>query len=222
MLKKIAIIILMIFASNNLSASIADLNKKYEKTSLIGYVPYLSIKSGVTIASGLDLGNFDNILKLNISTKLKLRLVPFVGLRGNKARKVAHKLTISSSEADEIDNALGEYNLKYINPKVNNMSIRYKSNDSMSAFYSLFMNAPKAFSLIVKRIKRGNIDLAIKRNLMWTKSGGRFMAGLLKRRIEELYLLFPERKDFIRVNAKKEYNKYKRYTKLTWDEIINI
>jgi hypothetical protein len=76
----------------------------YEGNKIQGYVPDAKgSKSGVTIASGLDLGN-KNINDLkglpeNILTKLK----PFLGLKGNEAVAKAKELNITNEEAKIIN-----------------------------------------------------------------------------------------------------------------------
>jgi hypothetical protein len=76
----------------------------YEGNKLQGYVPDAKgSKSGVTIASGLDLGarsvNDLKGLPENIITKLK----PFLGLKGNEAVARAEELNITDEEAKIIN-----------------------------------------------------------------------------------------------------------------------
>ena len=76
----------------------------YEGNKLKGYVPNPEgSKSGVTIGSGLDLGNRNiNDLKglpENIITKLE----PFLGLKGNEAVTKAGELNITKQEAQIIN-----------------------------------------------------------------------------------------------------------------------
>jgi len=77
---------------------------EYEGNKLIGYVPNAkNSKSGVTIASGLDLGarNVNDLkgLPKNIINKLK----PFLGLKGNEAVAKAEELNVTEEEAKIIN-----------------------------------------------------------------------------------------------------------------------
>jgi hypothetical protein len=76
-----------------------------------GYVPAPTVsRSGVTIATGFDLGqrNENDLKSLNLSVGLIDKLKPYAGMKGRDAEDylVKHSLTISDSEADEIDKAV--------------------------------------------------------------------------------------------------------------------
>ena len=80
---------------------------------LKGYVPAVEeSKSGVTIATGVDLGqrSEDSINALAISRQLKTKLRPYVGLKKQDAVNflAQHPLTISKEEADALDRASKE------------------------------------------------------------------------------------------------------------------
>jgi len=75
-----------------------------EGSSLIGYVPNADgSKSGVTIASGFDLGarNEFDIKDLPLSIQKKIK--PYLGLKGQPAVELAKKLKITPKEAKAID-----------------------------------------------------------------------------------------------------------------------
>lgn len=78
---------------------------------LKGYVPLPQrSKSGVTIATGFDLGqrNQVDITKLNLPASLVTKLTPYLGLKQHQAQKAlkARPLIISTLEASLIDKAV--------------------------------------------------------------------------------------------------------------------
>ena len=90
---------------------------------LKGYVPLPQrSKSGVTIATGFDLGqrNQADLKKLNLPASLITKLTPYLGLKQQQAQKALNTspLTISILEASLIDKAVkaehvGTLTLKY-------------------------------------------------------------------------------------------------------------
>lgn len=82
---------------------------RMEGSILKGYVPLpKTTKSGVTIASGFDVGqlNLQAFNKLPISDALKAKLKPYVGLKKFAAVNYlkAHPLTITPAEMQELNN----------------------------------------------------------------------------------------------------------------------
>jgi GH24 family phage-related lysozyme (muramidase) len=78
---------------------------------LNGYVPAAGVsKSGVTIATGFDLGarNESDLTRLGIGGTLLTQLKPYLGKQKNDAVEYLkkHPLTISKSDADKIDKAV--------------------------------------------------------------------------------------------------------------------
>lgn len=76
-----------------------------------GYVPAPTVsRSGVTVATGFDLGqrNQNDLKNLNLPVGLVDKLKPYVGKTGRDGEDylVKHPLTLSDSEADEIDRAV--------------------------------------------------------------------------------------------------------------------
>jgi hypothetical protein len=204
------------------SPSASEFLVEKETTSNVGYVPKNSSKSGVTIATGLDLGNFD-LNKINISKELKDKLIPFVGLRGEDARKVASNLKLSDLEVQEIDGALEKYTGSRVDSLLDglpsNISVNEEFKDGLQSFY---INSSSGAKALIERIKQGKIDEAISKGVEWNKTGGQFAAGLLQRRMEELYKMFPEKSDLIQKEGKLQYDKYKNKTKRTWDELNTL
>lgn len=90
--------------------------KKLEGYELKGYVPSEKrernnrVVSGVTIASGFDLGqhSVDYLDKLNLKEDLKEKLRPYFGLKGNKARRFLKQnpLVITEAEGNAINKAV--------------------------------------------------------------------------------------------------------------------
>ena len=75
-----------------------------EGNRLIGYVPDKDgSKSGVTIASGFDLGARNESDIKNLPKDIQEKLKPYLGLKGDAAVQLANKLRISSKEASIIN-----------------------------------------------------------------------------------------------------------------------
>ena len=75
----------------------------------IGYVPAAAVsKSGVTIATGFDLGQRSqmDLKRLGLPANLIEKLKPYLGAKKEDAKKLldATPLTITSTEAESIDN----------------------------------------------------------------------------------------------------------------------
>ena len=94
-------------------------------------------KSGVTIATGFDLGqrNEADLTKLGLSAALIVKLKPYLGKTGKDAADAltAQSLTISAAEAEEIDKAVkaGE---------VDKLKVRYLAaldNKTKTDFFAL-------------------------------------------------------------------------------------
>lgn len=84
-----------------------DFIKRLEGSSLVGYVPdYQNSKSGVTIASGFDIGSRKRrYIKTTFEPALAKKLVPYCGIRGLSARLMTSfmPLVITESEARSIN-----------------------------------------------------------------------------------------------------------------------
>lgn len=76
-----------------------------EGNELTGYVPDAkNSKSGVTIASGFDLGARNEHDIKGLPKNLQKKLFPFLSLKGEQAEKIAHNLVITQKESDIINN----------------------------------------------------------------------------------------------------------------------
>jgi len=73
---------------------------------LDGYYPG-KVGSGVTVATGVDIGqrNLFELNRLNMSPDLKKKLEPYLGVKGDAARRllVERPLKISKMDADQLD-----------------------------------------------------------------------------------------------------------------------
>lgn len=92
------------------------------KTS--GYVPAASIsKSGVTIATGFDLGqrNENDLKRLKLNMNLITKLKPYLGLKGKSAQDLIKKkpLFITSVDAQAIDKSVKADHVSKIKLKYN-------------------------------------------------------------------------------------------------------
>ncbi|MDA5193178.1 pesticin C-terminus-like muramidase [Govanella unica] len=83
------------------------------KSLTTGYVPNVGTsKSGVTIATGVDLGqrNHSEIVKWNLTPDLTEKLRSYCGMCGNEAVALlkSKPLTVTAEEADALDKAAAE------------------------------------------------------------------------------------------------------------------
>ena len=90
----------------------------------IGYVPAAAVsKSGVTIATGFDLGqrNEADLKKLGLSTALVTKLKPYLGKKSKDAQAALKKtqLTITTIQAEEIDKSVKKKHIEQIKLKYN-------------------------------------------------------------------------------------------------------
>lgn len=89
-----------------------------------GYVPAAGVsKSGVTIATGFDLGqrNEADLKKLGLSLALVNKLKPYLGRKSKDAKDVLKKtpLIITGSQAQEINKAVKKQHIDSIKNKYN-------------------------------------------------------------------------------------------------------
>jgi len=90
-----------------------------------GYVPAAGVsKSGVTIATGFDLGqrNENDLKSLNLNTVLITKLKPYLGIKSANAQALLKKtpLSISSTQAGAIDKAVKSAHIKKLKSKYDN------------------------------------------------------------------------------------------------------
>lgn len=90
----------------------------------IGYVPAASVsKSGVTIATGFDLGqrNEADLKVLGLSLVLVTKLKPYIGKKAKDAQAIIKKspLTITAVQAEEINKAVKKKHIEQIKLKYN-------------------------------------------------------------------------------------------------------
>jgi hypothetical protein len=102
------------------------------KTS--GYVPAAGVsKSGVTIATGFDLGqrNEADLTRLGLSAVLKTKLKPYLGKTGKDAQAYLkkHPLVITAVQAQEIDKAVKSAHVKQLKSKYKTASANTAKKD---------------------------------------------------------------------------------------------
>jgi len=88
----------------------------------VGYVPATGVsKSGVTIATGFDLGqrNENDLKALKLDTALISKLRPYLGVKEVNAQAVLKKqpLTITSNQAQAIDKAVKSAHVSQLKSK---------------------------------------------------------------------------------------------------------
>ena len=136
-----------------------DFIAEREGNRLIGYVPNVDgSKSGVTIASGFDLGarNENDIKDLPDSIQKKLK--PFLGLKGQPAEELAKKLVVTSNEAKVInDFAKREATL--------NLSRKWREKTGQE-----FAELPKHKATVVASVAFQYGDLASKTPNFWRQT----------------------------------------------------
>ena len=97
-----------------------------------GYVPASGVsKSGVTIATGFDLGqrSESDLKALGIYSGLIEKLKPYLGIKSEEAKKLLQKspLTISSAEAESIDKAVKSSHVATVKLKYDSAASNKKS-----------------------------------------------------------------------------------------------
>lgn len=138
-------------------------NEEGEKV-LIGYVPLPGkSKSGVTIASGFDLGQHNeyDLKGLKLSADLTKKLKPYLLLKKQDAVDFLKKnpLTITKEEADEIDLALK----KKLVPQ---LKTRYL-NSSYNKTNTIFDDLPGQAQTVIASLSFQYGDLNSTRNTFW-------------------------------------------------------
>ena len=92
---------------------------------------YVPLSSGVTIATGVDLGqqNESGLRRLRVSEAIINKLKPYLGLRGSsaKAKLATDPLVLSYQEGLALNSAFKDDLLKRINPYSEFLSIRGKA-----------------------------------------------------------------------------------------------
>ncbi|CAN7500326.1 pesticin C-terminus-like muramidase [Acidovorax sp. Leaf78] len=140
------------------------------------YVPASETsKSGVTVATGFDLGQHSehDLKRLGLSSTLIVKLKPYLGLKKEKATELLDKspLTVTASEAEIIDKAVKSAHLAAIKLKYDTASSEKSFLDlpaeaqtviaSVSFQYGKNLDAvlPKFWSLVVKQDWEATVKL---------------------------------------------------------------
>ncbi|WP_334119298.1 pesticin C-terminus-like muramidase [Limnobacter sp.] len=129
-----------------------------------GYIPDLErSKSGVTIATGFDLGarNEYDLRQLGIQSTLLNKLAPYLGLKKHDAAKKLGKspLSISISECLQIDKAVKTHYLTQL-------AKRY--NDAISSGATRFENLTPEFQTVITSVSfQHGLELARSAPKFW-------------------------------------------------------
>ncbi len=136
-----------------------DFIAEREGNRLIGYVPNVDgSKSGVTIASGFDLGTRNENDIKDLPSSIQDKLKPFLGLKGQPAEELAKKLVVTSDEAKVInDFAKREATL--------NLSRKWREKTGQE-----FAELPKHKATVVASVAFQYGDLASKTPNFWRQT----------------------------------------------------
>ena len=105
-------------------------------SSTSGYVPGAAVsKSGVTIATGFDLGqrSESDLQQLQLGASLMAKLKPYLGLKGAAAQAALKQtpLSISTTEAEAIDKAVKLAHVRQLKTKYNTAAGNEKKFDEL-------------------------------------------------------------------------------------------
>lgn len=131
----------------------------------VGYVPSERhernnrVVSGVTIASGFDLGqhNLTYLDKLKLPVKVYQALEPYMGLKGNKARRKLKEIPLRLTEDEAMD-----INVAVKHDKAVEVAERY-NRDSEINYYSL----PRAIQTVIMSVGFQYGDLSKRTPNFW-------------------------------------------------------
>jgi len=103
--------------------------KQLEGFSLKGYVPKDAeggVESGVTIASGFDIGqrSKQDLYAISLSLPLLTKMLPYCNLKGQKAKEALkqHPLVLTNQEAEELEKKSREVFMRQIEKEYNDYS----------------------------------------------------------------------------------------------------
>ena len=130
-----------------------------------GYVPVPgSSESGVTIATGFDLGqrDEDDLKQLELDESLLTKLKPYIGEKGEAAAALIKKspLTISVSQAQAIDQAVKKKHL-------GRLRARYRSASGNTAGKPFFDLPPEAQTVIASVSFQYGVNLRVATPKFW-------------------------------------------------------
>ncbi|MCQ8895144.1 pesticin C-terminus-like muramidase [Limnobacter humi] len=158
--------------------------------SELGYVPAAeNSQSGVTIASGLDLGarNLADLKQLGLSQDMVRRLTPYLGLKRKDAEKAlkALPLRISASECVHIDQRIKNH---YITA----LALRY--NSALQPGKIPFEDLPSAMQTVITSVSfQHGLNLAKTAPKFWRAVTDQDWASTLKI-LRDFQDLFPTRR----------------------------
>jgi len=137
----------------------------------VGYVPENSDKSGVTIASGFDLGQQteDTIKNFGFKDPTILNVIrPYLGLRGDQAKEVAPNLVLSDEQKSDIDSTVKSFYQNSIEQQFNSKKRLYSFDQldpavqtaitSVGYQYGDLRRTPRFFNAALDNNVEGIID----------------------------------------------------------------
>ena len=131
-----------------------------EGYELVGYVPAQDVsKSGVTIASGFDLGerSVEELKSGGLPKELINKLKPFLGLKGEAAVDVADQLQVTEEEADKLNKFAKE------------QSVRLLKSRWKKATGTDFEDLPKAKATVIASVAYQYGNLSTETPNFWTQ-----------------------------------------------------
>lgn len=143
---------------------------------LKGYVPNPKFsKSGVTIATGFDLGqrSSSDLTKLGLSQSLITKLQPYLGLKQKDAELALKKssLTISSVEASAIDKAVKKEHISKLILKYNSAKSRFLQSINSGANLSskgIFSHLPLQAQTVIASVSfQYGVNLDVRTPKFW-------------------------------------------------------
>ena len=151
-----------------------------------GYIPDIErSKSGVTVATGFDLGarNEEDLRQIGIGGSLLKKLKPYLGLKKHEASNVLTKrpLTISTTECLQIDQMVKSHYLTQL-------AKRY--NSSISGAAKKFEDLPPEFQTVITSVSfQHGLELARSTPKFWAAAIAQDWALVVKilRNFEDQY-----------------------------------
>lgn len=141
--------------------------KGYEGQRLDGYVPTKNGvpigTSGVTVASGFDLGarNLSDLQKLGFDNSLIATLTPYLGLKGSSALnyETANPLNITQAQSDTINSAAKSLSL----------SLLVSKYDTSTGIAGSFFDLPAEAQTVIASVSFQYGNLALKTPNFWNQ-----------------------------------------------------
>ena len=170
------------------------------KPILIGYVPEVKndegvVTSGVTIASGFDLGqhNESDLRRLGFDKNMIAKFKPYLGLKGDKAEKVAESLTVTDTEAEKIDSLVLKHSAAVAKKEYEKSGKKFselsKAQRTVLTSVAHQFGSYKKTPSFIKYAKAGEWEKVIEELRHWHGKGSKKVDKFKNRRYREAKLL---------------------------------